>query len=369
MTTVIAFLVVFIPIVLLHELGHFITAKLSGVKVIEFGIGLPPRIWSFKRGETTYALNAIPLGGYNKMLGEEDPSDPRSLAAKPAWKRAIVLSAGAGMNAVLALVLFASFFMIPQTQVVGNVVVDQVAADSPAARAGIQPGDIVRKVNGATIENSGDLRYQYQLRLGANASTVVERNGQPVKVSVTPRWKPPAGQGFTGIRVRLDAPSVVPPNAKAIPGVPDGPVEVRRHASFFPAIKRGGVNMYESLVLMKNGIQSWFIGSSSPSSDALGPIGIARVTGDAASRSVADVVFLAALISLNLAIFNILPFPALDGGRLFFLAIEVARRGKRIPPQKEALVHLAGFAILLVLIVAISFNDIGRLLQGKSPYG
>ncbi|MEE9284189.1 MAG: RIP metalloprotease RseP [Dehalococcoidia bacterium] len=352
MTTLIAFVAIFVPLVVIHELGHFVTAKLTGVRVLEFGIGIPPRIWGFRRGETLYSINAIPLGGFVKMQGEEDPSDPRSLAAKPVAVRAAVLGAGATMNLILAIALFTVVFMVPRTVQVGDVTIEEVAANSPAAIAGLQEGDIIRRVDGRRVENFRDLRYRYQLKLGAKATTQVERDGQLLAFDVKPRFETPEGEGPTGIQVSL-----------ANPG------EATRSAPFWVAVPRAGRQISEARVIMKNGIESWFVGSRSPQDDALGPIGIAQVTGEVASLGIIPLISLAALLSLNLAIFNILPIPALDGGRLFFLAIEVVRRGKRIPPQKEALVHLTGFALLLLLIVIVTFNDISRIIGGDSPLG
>ncbi len=352
MTTILTFLAVFIPLVMIHELGHFAMAKLFRVKVMEFGLGLPPRLWGFRKGETLYSINALPLGGFVKMLGEEDPTDPRSLAAQRAWKRAIVLGAGAFMNAVLALVLFAVVLMTPQTVTVGDITVKEVAPDSPAAAAGLQPGDVIREMGGRKIETEGDLIRQVQLSLGGDTGIVLQRGTELVRVSLTPRWEPPPGQGPIGIVREMN-------NTR----------QVSRSDPFWEAAPNAGRQMADSLILMKNGIASWFVGERSPQDDALGPVGIARVTGEVADIGFVAVLLFAALLSLNLAIFNILPFPALDGGRLFFLAIEVARRGKRIPPQKEALVHLAGFAILIGLFVIVTFNDIARIVRGESALG
>ncbi len=382
MTTIIAFLAVFGLLVIIHEMGHFVTAKLSRIHVIEFGIGFPPKLFSFTRGETTYTLNAIPLGGFVKMAGEEDPSAPRSLAGKPAPIRALVISAGALMNAILPVLLFAIVFMVPKDTVAGDVVVARVSEASPAAFAGVLPGDVIYQVNGQRIENFGDLSYQLRLRTGATATMVVHRDrlvadlqegviaGEVppdalesalagVTIShghytaakdVVPRWRPPDGQGATGIQIGLARAHLTD-----------------RSQSFFPAIGNGARRTVETTVLVKNEITGWFIGTSEP--QLSGPVGIAQITGEVASIGILPLLELAALLSLNLAVLNILPLPALDGGRLFFLFIEVLRRGKRIPAKKEAMVHMAGFFILITAVVIISYYDILRIARGDSLLG
>ena len=350
MVTIIAFLGVFGLLVMVHELGHFATAKLSGVKVLEFGLGFPPRLLRFQRGETTYTLNAIPFGGFVRMMGEEDPSDPRSLAGKPVPIRAMVISAGAMMNALLPILLFAIVFMVPKDTVVGDVTILSVADNSPAAEAGLLPGDVITRVNGRRVENLSDLSYQLALRRGANATVMTERGGEVLSQDVVPRWKPPEGQGATGITVELAAAH-----------------EVSRSKPFFSAIWSGARRTVETVVLAKNEIQGWFIGDREP--QVSGPVGIAQITGEVAGLGFLPLLELAALLSLNLAVLNILPLPALDGGRLLFLAIEVVRRGKRVPPQKEALVHLAGFVVLITAILIISYFDVLRIARGDSLLG
>ena len=263
-----SFIIIFGALVSLHELGHFATARLFKVKVLEFGIGIPPRVWGFKRGETQYSLNALPIGGFVKMLGEEDPSDPRSLAAKPAWQRAAVIGAGAFMNALLAVVLFVIVFMVPQDTRVGDVTILGVAPGSPAALAGIREGDVIREVNGRSVENFRDLHFQYQLRRGATATTVVERGGELLPYDVIPRWKVPAGEGLTGIRVDLF-------NDRT----------VSRSEPFWDAVPKAGERIADSVVLMKNGISSWFVGASDPLDEVSGPVGIVQVTGEDGSFS------------------------------------------------------------------------------------
>jgi regulator of sigma E protease len=198
--TIVSFVGILVLLVFAHEFGHFITAKLARVKVEEFGIGFPPRIISFKRGETTYSINSIPLGGFTKMVGEEDPTLPGSLASKSIPVRILVLSAGSLMNILLPILLFSISFMIPHDMILEKVQVEEVATDSPAQTAGMEPGDIILAVNGHTIKNRGNVGYFIQLYLGSTIDILLQRDQlTPQEVNLTPRWNPPEGQGATGI--------------------------------------------------------------------------------------------------------------------------------------------------------------------------
>ena len=235
--TILSFVGVLGLLITIHEFGHFVTAKRSGVKVLEFAIGFPPRLFQFQRGETLYTLNLIPLGGFVKMLGEEDPTHPRSLASKSVPVRALVISAGALMNLLLAVVLFAIIAMVPQQFNSGDVSIVDVADNSPAAAAGLLPGDVIQRVNGRRVENIGDLRYQIQLRLGAATTMELLREGVVQEIGVVPRWKVPEGEGATGIRVELLDAEVV-----------------SRSRPFWEAIPGAGKQTLDTLVFMKNGV-------------------------------------------------------------------------------------------------------------------
>ena len=200
--TILSFLGVIIVIILAHEIGHFTTAKLTGVKVEEFGLFYPPRLFSIKRGDTIYSINALPLGGFVKMAGEEDPDAPGSLAAKSIPVRLLVLGAGSLMNLLLPFLLLSIAFMVPHDVVIGGVKVDGVAPDSPAALAGISPGDIIVSVNEREVQGINDLRLYFALYLGTDIPVVVQHADSSIEeVILAPRWQYPEGQGPVGISV------------------------------------------------------------------------------------------------------------------------------------------------------------------------
>lgn len=346
--TIIVFVVMLVVLVLTHEFGHFITAKLCKVKVEEFGIGFPPRIWGFKKGETLYSINAIPIGGFTKLLGEEDPSEPGSLAGKSIPVRLLVLSAGSLLNILLPVLLFIISFMIPHNITMEKVMIKDVAAGSPAQAAGIESGDRILKINDTSVKNRATLSYQIQLHLGEQISMVVQKPDLTEKtVVVKPRWNPPQGQGATGVTL-ASADAVV----------------VSESQPFWEAIPNGFVHCWEILVLFRNEVVGWFVRSAAP--QLAGPVAIAQLTGQVVEAGISPVLEFAALISINLGIFNLLPFPGLDGGRLIFVFVEWARRGKRISPQKEGLVHMIGFFALIALILIITYFDVSRLIRGES---
>jgi len=344
--TIVSLLGVLIVLVLAHECGHFFTARATGVRVEEFGIFFPPRLFSVMRGETRYSINALPIGGFVKLAGEEDPDVPGSLASKSVWVRVLVLAAGSVMNALLPIILFSVAFMIPHNVASGQVLVEEVVADSPAALAGIEVGDTILMINEETVRNIGDVQRDMQLNLGQEIDILIE-HGDSIRetVQVVPRWQPPAEEGATGIVVRLE-------NA----------VTVRESYPFWKAIPMGVSECIETYVLFKNVIISMVIGTAPVV--LAGPVGIAEITGEAARAGFSYLLQFAAFFSINLAIINIFPLPALDGGRIIFVLLEWVRRGKRVSPRIEGIVHTVGFFALVAAMLAITYQDIIRIITG-----
>jgi len=350
--TILAFLGIFILLIFVHELGHFITAKASGVRVEEFGFGYPPRLFGIKRGETIYSINAIPLGGFTKMAGEEDPEVKKSLASKSVGTRLLVLGAGSLMNALLPLLLFSIAFMLPHNLVTEPVVVKDVALDSPAARAGIEAGDVVLTINEKPVRSLADLHRHVQLNLGKETTLLIQHSDSTTEeVQVIPRWKPPQDQGAIGIEIDIEAAQL-------------NRTVSSQHYPFWKAIPMGAVEYKETYVLFKNVIVSTFIGTTPV--QVAGPVGIAQLTGEVAKAGISPLLEFAAFLSINLAIINLFPIPALDGGRIVFVLLEWVRRGKRISPKTERLVHLVGFMMLIGAIAVVSYFDIIRIISGES---
>ncbi len=350
--SVVSFLITIVVLILAHELGHFIAARATKVKVEEFGLFYPPRLLSVKRGETTYSLNAIPLGGFTKMAGEEDPEVSGSLASKSIGTRILVLAAGSLMNFLLPLLLFSIAFIVPHSLVIEPVIAKEVALDSPAAMAGIRAGDAFLSVNGKPVSNRSDLSRYVRLNLGKETTMLVQHSDLTTEsIQLIPRWRPPEGQGAIGIDFDIAAARL----NQAI---------ISQHYPFWKAIPLGVGACIETFVLFKNEIVSMIIGVVPII--LTGPIGIAQITGEVAKAGISPLLEFAAFISINLAIVNLFPIPALDGGRIVFVLLEWVRRGKRISPKTEGLMHLIGFAMLIGVILIITYQDIIRIISGES---
>lgn len=383
------FLGILIPLVTLHEMGHFFAAKAFGIKVLEFGLGFPPRIKGlvWKKGETEYTVNWLPIGGFVRLLGEEDPEDPRSLAAAARWKRLTVMFAGVFMNLVLAVVLLSIGFMIPRERSLTLAQIAEVSPGSPAANAtiegemrdgsqplqGIQPGDIIRSIEGRDVKNVSEASYYVRRYLGDTQTWEINRANSTLIAQVGSRWDPPPGQGPTG--VRLGAPQTCTVNDAGDPVCQFlYPYTEEVSSPPWEAVPEAMQSIWDTVILTKNEIQIRLAQAFSDSGDGAsiggdgpafqGPVGIATTTGDIIDEAGwRSLVQLAALLSLNLAIFNALPLPMLDGGRMFFVLIEILRGGRRIAPEKEALVHLTGFALMMAGVLVVTYFDIARIVS------
>ncbi|MFA5309551.1 MAG: M50 family metallopeptidase [Dehalococcoidales bacterium] len=346
--TILAGIIVLSVLILVHEFGHFIMAKATGCWVKEFGIGFPPRLWGKKYGDTIYSINWIPFGGFNSISGEVDPKEPRAMSARSHAVRLLVLGGGMLMNLILPVILLAVAYMVPHDVLAGQVQVQEVAVGSPAEMAGIKVGDIILRVNGKDVTNVGDLSRETQLHLGAQVTIELQHADAAIEtVSVVPRWKPPEGQGAVGLA------------SQTMDGVISS-----ESLPFWRAIPRGVTSCWETLVLYKNGIIGMIIGAQ-PFVPA-GPVGIVQVTGEVAHAGISPLLELAAFISIAVAITQLIPFPSLDGSRMLFVVVEWLRKGKRISPKVEGLVHSVGFMVLIVFMVLITYQDLARWITGGS---
>jgi len=344
----IAFLVVFSTVMLVHEAGHFWSARRAGITILEFGFGYPPRIKSLGvRNGVEYTLNAIPVGGFVRMLGEEDPTAEGSFARQSAWVRLRTLLAGSVMNLALAAVLFAVVFMLGQQHVVGRVAILDVAANSPAEAAGIQAGDIVSAVNGQDVTNSMDLITRVQGLKGQDVTLSLRRGEEGLVVSLVPRVDPPAGEGAMGVTV----------------GMEDGySVRTVRYPPW-EAVWLGLREVGDSLGLLGSFFVQLFRGGVSPR-EITGPVGLFQMSGIVAQSGLVNLIQFTGFISLNLFLVNLLPIPGLDGGRIAFILLEQVRGGKRIAPQQEGLLHLLGLLVLMAFMLIVSYFDVMRIAGG-----
>ena len=345
-----AFLVIIILLILVHEFGHYITAKVSDVKVEEFGLGLPPRIWGFQKGETMYSINWIPLGGFCRMAGEEDPSIPRSLASKNIKTRIIVLSAGSVFMLLFPLFLLPAAYMTSIERIAedGGVWISAIDEGSPAETADITIGDIILTIDGEGVKDFDDMHRIVDPRRGSYVTMELQRGDAVIVETVYARTEEetPEGRGTTGVEMSYIMESKAYPPWEAVPK---------------------GLGEYgEIMVAMKDAWGMLFSGEVAFKDAFAGPIGIAQMTGEVAGLGIDPLIRLAVIISVTLGIVNLLPVPGLDGGRLVFVIIEGIRRGKRISPKKEGMIHLIGFLTLLGFVIWVSQNDIARIISGGS---
>ncbi|TFZ39822.1 RIP metalloprotease RseP [Soehngenia longivitae] len=328
--TVIAAIFVFLIVILIHELGHFTVAKLVGIKVNELSIGMGPRFYHRKRGDTEYSIRALPIGGYVKMEGEDEESDdPRGFSKKSPLARIAVVAAGAIMNFILAIIVLSIIsFMVGEP----TTTISEVIENSPAELAGLRPGDKIISISDNKIESWDDIVNSIENSdIETKLEIKVERDNDITSIFVTPNIED--GKKIIGI-------------------VPEG------EGNLITAIKEGFSNTAYFIKLMIDFIMTAFSGNVS-ADDLSGPLGVISAVNQAANQGIISLLYLLAFISVNLGFINLLPFPALDGGRIVFLIVELVR-GKPIDQKKEGLIHFIGLILLFALMIFVTYNDILR---------
>ncbi|MBI5079453.1 RIP metalloprotease RseP [Candidatus Wolfebacteria bacterium] len=340
---IIAVIIFLSILILVHELGHFLVAKKFGLLVEEFGFGLPPRIWGRKIGETVYSLNALLFGGFVKIFGDgEVVEKPRSFPSLSLGRRAVIIAAGVLMNFLFGWLALSAVFSIGLPTA---VVITETREKSPAMEIGLKPGDAIISAGADSIYLNGDkLNVENFIKLiderrGKEVSLKIQRNGDTLEFNVTPRISPPIGEGALGIGL-IDA------------GLPKKNIIISLWEGF-----KESIGLIKTIIVSIFGlIAKAFIGKAS-FEQVTGPIGIVKIASQAGTLGFVYLLQLLALISLNLAIINILPFPALDGGRLIFLAIEKIK-GSPLNNKFEKITNAVGFALLIFLMLIITIKDI-----------
>ncbi len=334
-------LIIFSAIVIFHELGHFLLAKWNGIEVIEFSLGMGPRLLSHVWGDTRYSLKLLPIGGSCQMVGEEEASDSEgAFGNKSVWARIAVVAAGPVFNFILAWVLA---LIIVGSVGYDNTIVD-IIPDSAAAEAGMEDGDQIISINGSRTWLYREVSLYSSLHQGQTATVVFERNGEKQTVVLTPK------QSDTGAYLYGFSRTVQREKGGALETVGYSCAEIRYWLKA----------TVESLKML--------IGGQVGLEEMSGPVGIVSTIGDTYKESRVDgwyyvtmnMIMIAILLSVNLGVMNLLPIPALDGGRLVFLILE-AIRGKAIPQEKESMVHFTGFVLLMGLMAVILFSDLHKL--------
>ncbi len=334
--TIVASIIIFGLLIFVHEFGHYLFARLAGIHVLEFAIGFGKVLFGWERGGTRYTLRIFPLGGFCKMLGE-DPEDALvegSFQGKPVPQRLAVIAAGSFMNFLLAVILFALLYFffigVPQT---GTSVIGQVFEDGPAYQAGLEEGDKVVSINGIETKKWNDVVSMINTHPEQEIELKLLRDETHIAKTVVPQDD--NGRGLIGI-----APAS------------------KKHA-FFSSLYLGLT--YTWFLIQLIFVSLFQMISGSIPADVAGPVGIAAVVGEMMQEGVSNLISLAAIISVNLGIINLLPIPALDGSRIVFLILE-GIRGKPVDPRKEGFIHFVGFTLLILLMVFIAFHDISRLV-------
>lgn len=333
MTTVFVAIVVFGLLVLIHELGHFAVAKLVDIKVHEFSIGMGPKLAQVKKGETAYSIRALPLGGYVRMEGEDEESDDlRSYNNKSVLSRIAVIFAGPFMNFVLAIGLFSIIFYYigaPTTRI------SEVIPESPAQHMGLRSGDIIHSIDGERMGTWQDIIDAIGNSDENPIDVIIIRDDNKVEKIVRPIRDADTDRITIGIVTTMER-------------------------SVFSSVKNGFIVIKAITIDILTFLKGLVTGRSNVTGEVMGPIGILSLVGEVAKTGWLDIINLTAVLSVNLGLINLLPIPALDGSKIMFLLAEVVR-GKPIDPEKEGMVHLIGFGILITLMLFITYKDILNL--------
>lgn len=337
-----------------HEAGHFFTAKLFKMPVDEFGFGFPPRLWGFKKGETLYSINALPFGGFVRIRGEdagaESPADgadaSRNFSCQPVWKRSLVMLAGVFMNLVCGWLLLSVVFMVgvpPHLAVVG------VAPNAPAAAAGVQSGDFIIRASadGTVLADpitANDFVAFTHREEGNAIALALNRAGKDISVTLEGRVNPPAGEGSLGLEI-------------ADTGIPA--------SSFFGSFADGAAETLQFTKLIATNfymLVTKVFTTPSILKDVAGPVGIVSIANQASGFGFAYFLQFLGLISINLTVLNLIPFPALDGGKFLFLLFEKVK-GSPVSARIQMAVNVVGFGALIVLMVLVTVQDVGKLIH------
>ncbi len=369
--TIVVFLAVLSILVLFHEFGHFYSARKLGIKIDEFGLGFPPRIfgfyknnsgkWKIKWGkgkikncpDVVYSINAIPIGGFVKIKGEdgENRQDKDSFSSQKVWKRLIVVSAGVLMNIFLAWILISIGFMIGFPHAVDDqfvqeknvkisdakVQIVEVLKDSPAERAGLKPLDIILDIENQEVKRGEDV--QSFLNSPQESSLKIKRNGEEQNILITPEFRENLDRYVIGISIADTA-----------------TIRYPWYLALWEGLKATFIFLWTIIYTFYVVIKDLIVGQS-VGVEVAGPVGIANLTGQMARMGFIYLIQFTALLSLNLAVINFFPFPALDGGRFIFLLIEKIK-GKPVKQEIEAIIHNSGFALLMLLFVWITLKDV-----------
>ncbi len=347
MLNLIYFVIVLGVIVLVHEFGHFIFAKMFGIYVYEFAVGMGPKLfhWKSKKGETEYSIRAIPIGGFCSLAGEDLDNDDkvkipseRRLQSKPAWQRFLVMFFGAGNNFVLAFILLL-VIALGWGAVSSKPVISELVANNPAEQAGLEVGDTILKINGHKIKSSDDVSIYLQVEDKSKPITfTIKRDGKEYNIDVKP------------IKEEIDGSSVY-----RVGIVSKGDVKHGFISSIQFAFSKMG-SLFRQMIITFKGL---FTGGLSVN-QLSGPVGIYNIVGEQASLGFENMLYLIALLSVNVGFINLIPLPAFDGGRILFLIIEKIK-GSPVKAETENKIHTIGFILLLALMLYITFNDILKL--------